>query len=102
MLMRTDNGSEDLLEKLGVRFTLVNVLAAVLQDCPTGDNVLHVHISMPCRQLDGVEDVDHPVILSCEESWLILCDDSCVRLQRFGVTKAALLLAMLGAEAVGG
>ena len=31
----------------------------------TGDDVLHVHISTPCRQLDWVETIDHPVIPSC-------------------------------------
>ena len=101
LLETADNGGEDLLERMGARFTLGDILAAVLQDSVRGDNVLHVHISTPCRQLDRVEAVDHPVIPSCEESWLILSDNSCLWLQRFGVTKATLLLAMLNAEAVG-
>ena len=102
LLETADNGGEDLLERLGSWLTLGDILAAVLQDSLTGDNVLHVHISTPCRQLDRVEAVDNPVVPSCDESWLIFCDDGCVRLQRFRVTKATLLLAVLGAEAVGG
>ena len=101
MLETADKNGEDLLERLGVKLTLGDILAAVLRDSLTGDNVLHVHISTPCRQLDGVEAVDHSIIPSCDESWLILCDDDCVWLQRFEVTKAALLLAVLGAKAIG-
>ena len=89
-----DNGGEDFLERL-------RVLAAVLQDSLTGDNVLHVHISIPLRQVDRVEVVDNPIISSCEESWLILCHNGCVWLQKYGITKVALLPAMLGVEAVG-
>ena len=72
-----------------------------MQDSLTRHNVLHVHISTPRRQLDWVEAVDHPVIPSCDESRLFLCDDGCVGLQGFGVSKATLLFAVLGAEAVG-
>ena len=73
----------------------------LVQDSLTRDNVLHVHISTPCRQLNWVEAVDHPVIPSCDESRVFLCDDGCVGLQGFGVSEATLLLAVLGAEAVG-
>ena len=72
-----------------------------MEDSLTRDNVLHVHISTPRRQLNWVEAVDHPVIPRCDESWLFLCDDGCVGLQGFGVPEATLLLAVLGAEAVG-
>ena len=72
-----------------------------MEDSLTRDNVLHVHISTPRRQLDWVEAVDHPVIPSCDESRVFLCDDGCVGLQGFGVSEATLLLAVLGAEAVG-
>ena len=96
----TDNGGEDLLKRLRSWLTLGDVLGAVLQNPLAGHNVLHVYISTPCRQLDWVEAVYHPVIPSCEESWLILCDDGCVGLQGLEVAKSTLLLAMLGAEAV--
>ena len=72
-----------------------------MEDSLTRDNVLHVHVSTPRRQLNWVEAVDHPVIPSCNESRLFLCDDGCVGLQGFGVSEATLLLAVLGAEAVG-
>ena len=52
------------------------------------------------RQLDWVEAIDHPVIPSCEESWLIFCDY--VWLQRLWVAQPALLFAVLGPETVGG
>ena len=72
-----------------------------MEDSLKRDNVLHVHISTPRRWLDRVEAVDHPVVPSCDESWLFLCDDGCVGLQGFGVSKTTLLLAVLGVEAVG-
>ena len=102
ILETADNCCKDLFEGLGARFTFSDVLAAVLQDSLTGDNVLHIHISTPGRQLDRVEAVDQPIISCCKKSQLILCYNGCVWLQRFWVTKSALLLAMLGAEAVGG
>ena len=67
-----------------------------------GHNVLHVHISVQHRQLNRVVAVDQPIVPGCEESRLILCDDGCGGLQWLGVAKAALLFAMLGAEAIGG
>ena len=66
-----------------------------------GNDVLHVNVSTPRRQLDWVEAVDYSVIPSCEESWVILGDNGRVWLQRFGVAKPALLFTMLGPEAVG-
>ena len=36
------------------------------------NNELHVHISTPHRQLDWVEAFDHPVVPSCDGSWLFL------------------------------
>ena len=66
------------------------------------DYVLHVHNGMPCGQLNKVVAVDQPIIPSCEESWLILCDDGYGGLQWLGAAKSTLLLAILGAEVVGG
>ena len=51
---------------------------------------------------DSWTAVEQPIIPSCEESWFILCDDGCLQLQMFGVAKPVLLLATLGAGAVGG
>ena len=102
ILDAADDCGKDLLEGLGTRFTFGDVLGAVLKDSLTGDYVLHIHICTPCRQLDRVEAVDQPIISCCEKSRLILCNDGCLWLQRFGVAESALLLAMLGAEAVGG
>ena len=91
-----DDGGEDLLRRLRSRLTLGGILGAVLQDSLAGHDVLHVHISALGRQLDWVEAVNHPVIPSCEESQLILCDNGCVGLERFVVAEPALLLSMLG------
>ena len=52
ILETADNCFKDLLEGLGA---LGDVLTAVLQDSFTGENVLHIHISMPGRKLDRVE-----------------------------------------------
>ena len=54
----TDDSTEDVLERLTPRFTLGDVLGAVLQDSLAGDYVLHVHVSTPCRELNWVEAVD--------------------------------------------
>lgn len=61
-------------------------------------------ISTLARHADswtGLKLFYHPIILSCKKSWLILCDNGCVVLQRLGIAKLALLFAMLGAKAVG-
>ena len=97
-----NNSGEDLLEGLRSWFTLSHILGAVLKNSLAGNNVLHIHVSTPCRELDRVEAVYHPIIPSCKESWLILCDNGCMGLKRLGIAKAALLFSVLGAEAVGG
>lgn len=59
----------------------------------TRDNVLHVNISTPSRQMHGVETVDHmhAAIVCCQQLRLIIIHDNCaMRLQVFGVTKSTL------------
>ena len=58
---------------------------------------MHVHIEIPCRQLNRVEAVDKIIILCSSQFWLsiLLC------LAAMGwVAKMALLLAIVSAEAV--
>ena len=40
---------EDLFEGLRSWFTLSHIFGAVLENSVAGDNVLHIHISTPCR-----------------------------------------------------
>ena len=54
---------EDLFPWLGARFTVICILCTVFIDLVTRYTVLHVHIGMPCRQLNRVETVDKNIIL---------------------------------------
>ena len=53
-----DDGGENLFERLRPWLALGDVLGAVLQNLLARNNVLHVHISTPCGQLDRIEAID--------------------------------------------
>ena len=101
ILEALNNAGEDVFEWLGAWLTLGSVLGAVLQESLAGDDVLHVHVGTPCRQLNGTVAVDESIIPGCQQLWFsLLCDEGGFWLQWLWVAKPALLLAMFSAQAV--